>query len=227
MITGQSLHTDNQSELLCYFCVQEYQQSIIDDKNEVLQAEAQAKLDCGQEILSQHAAQLLKANEKMRLKHARVKHQCGNPNSSTNKHCVCPEDPCPIHPMAGHNCGECYNNAGQHKDVKKNQVATNKVHKKKEKGQEANVSNIALATNKCVINDDHSFISDGEMMAEVCCFEQLDTNLMETTTVDSTETGTSASHNLSQVHIDLDKSVTHHLNELTLDAFQHKAATIS
>jgi hypothetical protein len=98
------------------------------------------------------------------------------------------------------------------------------VHKKKEKGQEVNVSNIALATEH-VINDDNSFISDSEMMAEVCCFEQLDTNLMETTAVNSTATGTSASHDSSQVHIDLDKSVTHHFNELTLDAFQRKVAT--
>jgi hypothetical protein len=103
------------------------------------------------------------------------------------------------------------------------------VHKKNQKGQEANASNIALAT-KPVINDDNSFISDGEMMAEVCCFEQLDTDLMEMTVVDSTATGTSASHNSSQVQIDLDKSVldksvTHHLNELTLDAFQQEVAT--
>jgi hypothetical protein len=126
--------------------------------------------------------------------------------------------------MAGHNWGKCYTNAGRHKDVKKNHVATNKVHKKKEKGQEANVSNIALAAER-VINNDNSFISDSEMMAEVCCFEQLDTDLMETTTVNLTATGMSVSHDSSQVHIDLDKSVTHHLNELTLDAFQQKVAT--
>jgi hypothetical protein len=46
MIARRSVHTDNQSELLHYFRVQEHQQSIIDDKNEVLQAKAQAKLDC-------------------------------------------------------------------------------------------------------------------------------------------------------------------------------------
>jgi hypothetical protein len=85
-----------------------------------------------------------------------------------------------------------------------------------EKGQEANVSNIALVT-KHVINDDcNSLISDSEMMTEVCCFEQSDY---------STEKGTSSSHDLLQVHINLDNSVTHHLNELTLDAFQHKVAT--
>jgi hypothetical protein len=103
-----------------------------------------------------------------------------------------------IHPMAGHMWGKCYTNAGQNKDAKKN-GATNKVHKKKEKGQEANVSNIALATER-IINDDNSLISDGEMMTEVCCFEQLDTNLMETNAVDSTATGTSSSHDSSQVH---------------------------
>jgi hypothetical protein len=96
------------------------------------------------------------------------------------------------------------------------------VHKKKEKGQEANVSNIALATEH-IINNDNSLISDSEMMTEVCWFKQLDANLMETTAVDLTATGTS--HNSSQVHINLDESFTHHLNELTLDAFQRKVAT--
>jgi hypothetical protein len=62
-------------------------------------------------------------------------------------------------------------------------------------------------------------------MTEICCFEQLDTDLMETTAVNSTATGTSASHSLFQVHIDLDGSVTHHLNDLTLDAFQREVAT--
>jgi hypothetical protein len=41
----------------------------------------------------------------------------------------------------------------------------------------------------------------------------------------STVKGTSSSHDSSQVHINLDESVTHHLNELTLGAFQHKVAT--
>jgi hypothetical protein len=86
-----------------------------------------------------------------------------------------------------------------------------------------NVSNIALATER-VINDDNSLISDSEMMAEVCCFKQLDADLMDMTAVDSTATGTSLSHDLSQVHISLDESVTHHLNELTLDAFQREVA---
>jgi hypothetical protein len=165
----------------------------------------------------------VKAEEKMRLKCAGAKHLHGDPNSPKHKHGVRPEDLCPIHSMAGHTLGECYTNAGRHKDTKKN-GATNKVHKKKEKGQEANVSNIALATER-VINNDNSLISDGEMMAVVCCFEQLDADLMETTAVDLTATGTSSSHNSSQVHIDLDESVTHHLNELTLDAFQHEMAT--
>jgi hypothetical protein len=130
MIARRSVYTDNQSELLRYFCIQEHQQCIIDDKNEVLWAKAQAKLDCGQEILSQHATQCLKAEEKMRLKRAGVKHQHGNPNSPKNKYRVCPEDLCPIHPMTGHNWGEWYTNAGRHKDVKKNHVATNRKKKK-------------------------------------------------------------------------------------------------
>jgi hypothetical protein len=90
---------------------------------------------------------------------------------------------------------------------------SNKVHKKKEKVQEANAADIALAAER-VINDDESFISDSELM-EVCCFEQLDTDLMEATATDSTATGMSA----------FNESVTHHLNELTLDAFQHEVAT--
>jgi hypothetical protein len=55
--------------------------------------------------------------------------------------------------------------------TQKKNGATNKVQKKKEKGQVANVSNIALAMEH-VINNDNSLISDSEMMAEVCCFEQ-------------------------------------------------------
>jgi hypothetical protein len=89
-------------------------------------------------------------------------------------------------------------------------VATNKVQKKKEKVQEANAADIALAAER-VINDDKSFISDGELL-EVCCFKQLDTDLMEATATDSTATGMSA----------FNESVTHHLNELT---FQHEVAT--
>jgi hypothetical protein len=38
-------------------------------------------------------------------------------------------------------------------------------------------------------------------------------------------TGMSSSHDSSQVHINLDESITHHLNELTLDAFQREVAT--
>jgi hypothetical protein len=106
-----------------------------------------------------------------------------------------------------HMWGKCYTSVGRNKDAKNNST-TNKVHKKKEKRQEANVSNITLATER-VINNDNHLISDGEMMAEVRCFEQLDADLMETTTVDSTATGTSSSHDSSQVNIDLDKSVTH------------------
>jgi hypothetical protein len=123
------------------------------------------------------------------------------------------DDNCPIHKRV----------LGRYKDAKKN-GATNTVHKKKEKGQEANVSNIALAMER-IINDDNSLISVGEIMTEVCCFEQLDANLMETTAVDSTATGTSSSHDSPQVHINLDESVTHHLNEFTLHAFQRKVAT--
>jgi hypothetical protein len=144
--------------------------------------------------------------------------QHGNPNSPKHKHSVCPEDLFPVDPMAGHTWGKCYTNAGQHKNAKKNGT-TNKVHKKKEKGQEANVSNMALATEH-VINVDNSLISDSEMMAEVCCFKQLDADLMDMTAVDLTVTGMPLSHDSSQVHINLDESVTHHLNELTLDAFQ-------
>jgi hypothetical protein len=55
-------------------------------------------------------------------------------------------------------------------------------NKKKEKEQEGNVADIALATDR-VINGDESFISDGELM-EVCCGEQLDIDLMETTATD-------------------------------------------
>jgi hypothetical protein len=78
---------------------------------------------------------------------------------------------------------------------------------------------MALATEH-VINVDNSLISDSEMMAEVCCFKQLDADLMDMTAVDLTVTGMPLSHDSSQVHINLDESVTHHLNELTLDAFQ-------
>jgi hypothetical protein len=63
------------------------------------------------------------------------------------------------------------------------------------------------------------------MMTEVCCFKQPDDHHMKTTAIYSTGTGTSSSHNSSQVHINLDESVTHHLNELTLDAFQREVAT--
>jgi hypothetical protein len=112
MIAGQSVHTDNQSELLRYFRVPEHQQSIIDEKNEVLQAKSQAKLECGWEILSQHAAKHAKAEEKMRLKCTGAKHQHGNPNFPKHKHGVRPADHCPIHPVAGHTWGKCYTNVG-------------------------------------------------------------------------------------------------------------------
>jgi hypothetical protein len=105
----------------------------------------------------------------MRLKRAGAKHQHGDPNSPKHKHGVCPEDHCPIHPMAGHTWGLM--------QAAKKISATNKVHKKKEKGQEANVSNIALAT-------EHIINNDNKMMTEVCCIEQLDANVMETTAVD-------------------------------------------
>jgi hypothetical protein len=118
-------------------------------------------LNHGREILSRRAAKRAKVAEQMRLKHTSVKHQRGDPNSPKHKPGVRPEDHCPIHPTAGHMWGECYTNANRNKGAKKN-GATNKVHKKKEKGQEANVSNIALVT-KHVINDDcNSLISDGE-----------------------------------------------------------------
>jgi hypothetical protein len=45
MIAGRSVHTDNCPELLCHFRVQEHQQSIIDGKNQILQAKARAKLE--------------------------------------------------------------------------------------------------------------------------------------------------------------------------------------
>jgi hypothetical protein len=45
MIARRSVHADNQSELLRYFRVQEHQQSIIDEKNEALQAKSRAKLN--------------------------------------------------------------------------------------------------------------------------------------------------------------------------------------
>jgi hypothetical protein len=66
-----------------------------------------------------------------------------------------------------------------------------------------------------VINDNNSFISDGKLMVEICYFEQLHTNLMDATAIDVTATGMSA----------FDKSITHHLNELTLDAFQREVTT--
>jgi hypothetical protein len=214
MITGQSVHTDNQSELLCYFRVQEHQQGIIDSKNQALWAKSQAKLECGQEILSRCTAQRAKAAEKMQSKCAGAKHQHGEPGSSKTKISVRPEDLCPIHLMASHTWSKCYSNASRYKDAKKSTSATNKVQKKKEKVLEANAANIALAA-ECVINNDESFMSDSELMAEVCCFKQLDTDLMDATATDSTVTGMSA----------FNQSVTHHLNELTLNAFQHEVAT--
>jgi hypothetical protein len=183
MITGRSVHTDNRPDLLRYLRVQEHQQGIIDSKNQVLRAKARAKLECGREILSRRAAQRAKVAEKMRSKRAGAKHQRGEPGSSKTKVNVRPEDPCPIHLMAGHTWSECYSNAGRYKDAKKIMGATTKVqNKKKEKEQEGNVAAIALATDR-VINDDESFISDGELM-EVCCGEQLDVDLMETTAAD-------------------------------------------
>jgi hypothetical protein len=119
--------------------------------------------------------------------------------------------------MAGHTWGKCFSNVCN-KDIK-NHTTTTKVNKKKEKVQEANVVNVA-PENQRGINDDNSFILDGELMAEVCCFEQ-DTNLMDIAT-NATVTGTSASVDSSQERICLGESVAHHLNELTLDAFQHE-----
>jgi hypothetical protein len=121
--------------------------------------------------------------------------------------------------MAGHTWGECFLNV-HNKDVKKN--ATTKLNKNKEKVKRANVVNVAPG-NQRSINDNNSFISDGEIMAEVCCFEQ-DTNLMDLAT-DATATGMSVSIDSSQERICLGESVTHHLNELTLDAFQHEVKT--
>jgi hypothetical protein len=137
-----------------------------------------------------------------------------------NKISVGPEDPCPIHPMARHTWGECFSNVCN-KDVKNN-TTTTKVNQKKEKVLEANMVNIAPG-NECGINDNNSFILDGELMAEVCCFEQ-DTDLMEIAT-DATATGMSASVDSSQEHNCLYESITHHLNELTLDAFQREVNT--
>jgi hypothetical protein len=133
----------------------------------------------------------------MRSKRARAKNQRGEPGSSKTK----------MNVMAGHTWSKCYSNASRYKDAKKSTGATTKVQKKKEKEQEANVSDIALDAER-VINNDESFISDSELM-EVCCSEQLDIDLMETTATDSTATGMSA----------FNESVTHHLNELTLDAY--------
>jgi hypothetical protein len=172
MITGRSVHTDNQSELLHYFRVQEHQQGINDAKNQALRAKTRAKLEHGREILSCRAAQHAKAVEKMRLKRAGAKHQRGEPGSSETKMYVCPEDPCPIHLMAGHTWSECYSNASRNKDAKKGTGATTKVQKKKEKEQEANVADIALGAEH-MIDDNESFISDSKLM-EVCCSEQLD-----------------------------------------------------
>jgi hypothetical protein len=61
-------------------------------------------------------------------------------------------------------------------DAKKSTVATTKVQKKKEKEQEANAVDIALATEH-VISNNKSLISDCELM-EICCSKQLDTDLM-------------------------------------------------
>jgi hypothetical protein len=47
MITGQSVHTNNQAELLRFFCIQEHQQGIIDEKNEALWAKSRVKLKHG------------------------------------------------------------------------------------------------------------------------------------------------------------------------------------
>jgi hypothetical protein len=93
MIAGRSVHTNNRSELLRYFHVQEHQQSIIDEKNEALQAKSRAKLNHGQEILSRRAAKRAKAAEKMRLKHVGAKHQRGDPNSPKHKPGVRPPLP--------------------------------------------------------------------------------------------------------------------------------------
>jgi hypothetical protein len=160
----------------------------------------------------------LKAEEKMRLKRTGAKHQHGDPNSPKRKQGVCSEDPYPIHPMAGLTWGECYTNTGRNKDAKTNGATSNKVHKKKEKGQEAKVSTIALATERIINDDCNSLISDSDMVDEACFFEQLNADLKQMT-------GMSLSHDSSQVHIDLDKPVTHHLNELTLNACQHEVAT--
>jgi hypothetical protein len=105
----------------------------------------------------------------------------------------------------------------------------------KEKVQEANVANIALGEN-CVTNDDNSIISDGELMSKVCCLEDAGLVLMDIET-DLTVTvpkagevlkkGMSVSHDLHQEPTCLDESVTHHLNEFTLNAFQHEVNTNS
>jgi hypothetical protein len=111
MITGRSVHTDNQSELLRYFRVQEHQQGINDGKDQALQAKARAKLERGQEILSCCAAQCVMAAEKAWSKRVGAKHQHGEPGSSKTKMTVRPEDPCPIHLMASHTWSMCYSNA--------------------------------------------------------------------------------------------------------------------
>jgi hypothetical protein len=71
-------------------------------------------------------------------------------------------------PHAGHTWSKCFSNVCN-KDIKKN-ATTTKVNKKKEKVQEANVANIALGKDH-VINDDNSFLLDGEPISEVCCLE--------------------------------------------------------
>jgi hypothetical protein len=105
MIAGRSVHTDNRSELLRYFCIHEHQQGIIDSKNQALQAKSRAKLERRREILSRRVAQHAKAAEKMQSKRAGAKHQCGKPGSSKTKINVCQK----IH--ARPSWSECYSNA--------------------------------------------------------------------------------------------------------------------
>jgi hypothetical protein len=165
------------------------------------------------QVLPRTMSMALQANWKQVVQEYDKVNQCGNPGSPKNKISVRPEDLCPIHPVASHTRSKCYSNAAHHNNVK-NSVATNKVHKKKEKVQEANVSNIALVT-ECIISNNNSFISDSKLMAEICCFEQLDTDLMDATAIDLTVTGMSV----------FNESITHQLNELTFDAFQHRVTT--
>jgi hypothetical protein len=128
IIVGCLVHTENLPELLCYFCVQEHQQGIIDGKNQGLQAKAWAKLEHGHVLLSWWVALHAKFEDHVKAKQAGHKHQQGSPVSTKQKTSVSTEDPCPIHVMAGHTWSECFLNACN-KDIKKNMTTTTRFMK--------------------------------------------------------------------------------------------------